>query len=99
MKIEMRAIGDTSVPDCSGRITLGIDNSGEGEWVSMSTSVINSGGRLKLLNVTKKIYEILAITKLLTVFDTSDDEMAALAGFKYLRRCCAGRMAPDRRRN
>jgi anti-sigma B factor antagonist len=59
-----------------------IDSSGIGELVSSYTTVTNSGGQLKLLNLTKKIHELLAITKLLTVFETFDDEQAALASFK-----------------
>ena len=59
-----------------------IDSSGVGELVSTYTSVTNSGGQLKLLSLTKKIRELLAITKLLTVFDVYDDEMAAISSFK-----------------
>jgi len=59
-----------------------IDSSGIGELVSTYTTVVNGGGRLKLLNLTKKIQELLAITKLLTVFDVFDDEKAVLASFK-----------------
>jgi len=59
-----------------------IDSSGVGELVSTFTTVVNKGGQLKLLNLTKKIRELLAITKLLTVFDVSDDEKALLASFR-----------------
>jgi anti-sigma B factor antagonist len=59
-----------------------IDSSGVGELVSTYTSVTNSGGQLKLLSLTKKIRELLAITKLLTVFDVYDDEQAAISSFK-----------------
>ncbi len=59
-----------------------IDSSGVGELVSTYTTVVNGGGRLKLLGLTKKIRELLAITKLLTVFEVFDDEPAALASFK-----------------
>jgi anti-sigma B factor antagonist len=58
-----------------------IDSSGIGELVSTYTTVTNNGGQLKLLNLTKKITELLAITKLLTVFQVFDDEKAALASF------------------
>lgn len=58
-----------------------IDSSGIGELVSSFTTVTNQGGQLKLLNLTKKIQELLAITKLLTVFQVYDDERAALASF------------------
>jgi len=59
-----------------------IDSSGIGELVSSFTTVTNQGGQLKLLNLTKKIHELLAITKLLTVFQTFDDEQAAVGSFK-----------------
>jgi anti-sigma B factor antagonist len=58
-----------------------IDSSGIGELVSTYTTVVNSGGQLKLLNLTKKLRELLAITKLLTVFDTYDNEKTILASF------------------
>lgn len=58
-----------------------IDSSGIGELVSTYTTANNSGGQFKLLNLTKKIQELLAITKLLTVFQAFDDEQAALASF------------------
>jgi anti-sigma B factor antagonist len=59
-----------------------IDSSGIGELVSTYTTVTNSGGQLKLLNLTKKIQELLAITKLLTVFDVFNNEQSALASFR-----------------
>ncbi len=59
-----------------------IDSSGIGELVSTYTTVTNSGGQLKLLNLTKKIRELLAITKLLTVFDVYDDEKTILGSFR-----------------
>ena len=58
-----------------------IDSSGIGELVSTFTTVTNNGGQLKLLNLTKKIQELMAITKLLTVFQVYDDEQSALASF------------------
>jgi anti-sigma B factor antagonist len=111
MKIETRKVGDVTVLDCSGKITLGegtmavrntvreilkndgkkiilnlgdvnyIDSSGIGELVSSYTTVTNGGGQLKLLNLTKKIQELLAITKLLTVFQVYNDERSAVASF------------------
>jgi anti-sigma B factor antagonist len=59
-----------------------IDSSGIGELVSSFTTVTNQNGQLKLLNLTKKIHELLAITKLLTVFQTFDNESAAINSFK-----------------
>jgi anti-sigma B factor antagonist len=58
-----------------------IDSSGVGELVSAFTSVRNQGGELKLLHLTKKVHDLLQITKLYTVFDVKDDEAAALAAF------------------
>ena len=58
-----------------------IDSSGIGELVSSFTSVTNQGGQLKLLNLTKKIQELLAITKLLTVFQVFENEQLALKSF------------------
>ena len=59
-----------------------IDSSGIGELVGAFTSVGNQGGEMKLLQLTKKVKDVLAITKLLTVFDVKDDEAAAIAAFK-----------------
>ena len=58
-----------------------IDSSGIGELVSAFTSVRNQGGELKLLNLTKKVHDLLQITKLYTVFDVKDDEAAAVGAF------------------
>ena len=106
-----RDIGDTTVVDISGRITLGegsallrtlvrqlldqgrkfivlnladvsyIDSSGIGELVSSFTAAKKEGGELKLLNLTKKVHDLLLITKLFTVFDVHDDEEKAIASF------------------
>ena len=106
-----RQLGDVTIVDFSGKITLGegsamlrntvrelvnsgskkillslydvdyIDSSGIGELVSAFTTVKNSGGELKLLNLTKKVHDLLQITKLYTVFDVKDDEAAAIASF------------------
>jgi anti-sigma B factor antagonist len=58
-----------------------IDSSGIGELVSGFTSVSNAGGQLKLLNLTKRIQDLLQITKLYTVFEVFDKESDALAKF------------------
>ena len=58
-----------------------IDSSGIGELVSAFTSVRNQGGELKLLNLTKKVHDLLQITKLYTVFDVKDDEATAISAF------------------
>jgi anti-sigma B factor antagonist len=110
-KLSPRKVGDVTVIDVSGRITLGegssnlrdgirellgkgdrkillnladvsyIDSSGIGELVSGFTSVANQGGQLKLLNLTKRVRDLLQITKLYTVFDVYDDEAAAVRSF------------------
>ena len=59
-----------------------IDSSGIGELVSAFTTVRNQGGELKLLNLTKKVHDLLQITKLYTVFDVNDDEAAAIKSFR-----------------
>ena len=59
-----------------------IDSSGIGELVSAFTTVRNQGGELKLLNLTKKVNDLLQITKLYTVFDVKDDEPSAVKSFK-----------------
>lgn len=58
-----------------------IDSSGIGELVSAFTTVRNQGGELKLLNLTKKVHDLLQITKLYTVFDVKDDEATAVKSF------------------
>lgn len=58
-----------------------IDSSGIGELVSAFTTVRNQGGELKLLNLTKKVHDLLQITKLYTVFDIKNDEAAAVQSF------------------
>jgi anti-sigma B factor antagonist len=111
VKIGTRQVGDITVIDVSGRITLGegssalrdtlrdltakgnkkillnlsdvsyIDSSGIGELVSGFTSVSNQGGELKLLGLTKRVKDLLQITKLYTVFDVHEDEAHAIRSF------------------
>jgi len=111
VKIGNRQVGDITVVDVSGRITLGegsstlrdvlrdltakgnkkillnlsevsyIDSSGIGELVSGFTSVANQGGTLKLLGLTKRVKDLLQITKLYTVFDVHEDEAHAIRSF------------------
>lgn len=59
-----------------------IDSSGIGELIANYTTVRSGGGQLKLLNLTEKIQNLLVITKLLTVFDSYDNEAEALNSFK-----------------
>jgi anti-sigma B factor antagonist len=58
-----------------------IDSAGLGELISAYTAVKNRGGDLKLLNLTKRVHDLMQITKLYTVFDFYDDEAKALAAF------------------
>jgi anti-sigma B factor antagonist len=111
VSLNCRQVGDVTVIDCAGRITLGegssalrdiirdlvgkgnkkillnlgeityIDSSGIGELVSSFTTVSNAGGALKLLNLTKRVQDLLQITKLYTVFEIPDDEATALRSF------------------
>ena len=59
-----------------------IDSAGLGEVVRTYTTVSRQGGSLKLLNLTKRIEDLLSITKLLTVFDTFDTEAEAIKSYK-----------------
>ena len=111
VKLTPRQVGDVTVIDASGRITLGegssafrdlirdlasqgqkkllvnlgdvsyIDSSGIGEMVSGFTTVANHGGTLKLLNLSKRVKDLLIITKLNTVFDVHEDEASAIRSF------------------
>ncbi|MGH9782895.1 MAG: STAS domain-containing protein [Terriglobia bacterium] len=111
IKLTTRQVGDVSVMDVAGRITLGegssalrdalrdlvgknhkkvllnlsevtyIDSSGIGELVSGFTSVSNHGGQLKLLGLTKRVKDLLQITKLYTVFDVHEEEAHAIRSF------------------
>jgi len=111
VKMTSRQVGDVTVVDATGRITLGegatifrdtirdlaakgnkkilvnladvsyIDSSGIGEMVSSFTTVTNHGGQLKLLNLTKRVKDLLQITKLYTVFEVFEDESSAVRSF------------------
>lgn len=58
-----------------------VDSAGLGELVQAYATTKSRGGVLKLLNVTKRLRDLLVVTKLLTVFDTFDNEAGALASF------------------
>jgi anti-sigma B factor antagonist len=111
MQIDERKVGDVTILDLKGKMTLGdgdemlrnkinsliqtgakklvlnlgdvpyIDSAGLGEVVRTYTTVSRQGGALKLLNLTKRIQDLLAITKLLTVFETFDTEAEAVQSF------------------
>ena len=59
-----------------------VDSSGIGELIANYTTVSRQGGQLKLLNLTDRIQNLLVITKLLTVFDSYEDEGEALKSFE-----------------
>jgi anti-sigma B factor antagonist len=59
-----------------------VDSAGLGAIVSAYTTMTREGGSLKLLNVTKRLQDLLSITKLLTVFETFDVEGEALRSYK-----------------
>jgi anti-sigma B factor antagonist len=112
MEIVERNLGNVTILDLAGRITLGegdvllkdklhsllnqgrkdvllnlarvqyVDSAGLGAIVSAYTTMTRDGGSLKLENVTKKLQDLLSITKLLTVFETFDSEDEALASYK-----------------
>jgi anti-sigma B factor antagonist len=77
---DLIAKGDKKILLNLGEVTY-IDSSGIGELVSAFTTVRNQGGELKLLNLTKKVHDLLQITKLYTVFDVKDDEATAIGSF------------------
>ena len=58
-----------------------VDSAGLGELVSAYTTLARAGGSMKLVNLTKRLTDLLTITKLLTVFDTFDSEQEALKTF------------------
>jgi anti-sigma B factor antagonist len=77
---ELSAQGQIHILLNLGNVTC-IDSSGIGELVGAFTSIRNAGGDLKLLNLTKKVHDLLQITKLYTVFDVWDDEASAISSF------------------
>jgi anti-sigma B factor antagonist len=72
--------GDKKILLNLGDITY-IDSSGIGELIGAFTSVRNKGGDMKLLNLTKRVKDLLQITKLYTVFDIKDNEAGAISSF------------------
>jgi anti-sigma B factor antagonist len=58
-----------------------IDSSGLGQLIGSNATVVNAGGRMKLLNLQNRVQDLLTVTKLLTVFDTYTSETAALRSF------------------
>lgn len=64
-----------------GRVQY-VDSAGLGAIVAAYTTMTREGGTLKLVSVTKRLQDLLTITKLLTVFDTFDSEEEALRSYK-----------------
>jgi len=59
-----------------------VDSAGLGQLVQLHATTMHHGGRMKLLNLTKRLSDLLVVTRLSTVFDTFDSEDEALASFK-----------------
>jgi anti-sigma B factor antagonist len=77
---EVLARGEKSILLNLGNVSY-IDSAGLGELVGCSTTVKNAGGTLKLLQLQKKIKDLLQITKLHTIFEVLDDEATAVKSF------------------
>jgi anti-sigma B factor antagonist len=77
---ELSAAGTKKILLNLGEVNY-IDSSGIGELVSAFTTISNTGGSLKLLNLTKRVKDLLQITKLYTVFEVFDDEAQAIASY------------------
>lgn len=58
-----------------------MDSSGLGELIAAHTTITNAGGEMKLLNLAKRVHDLLKLTKLYTVFETFEDEPSAVASF------------------
>jgi anti-sigma B factor antagonist len=83
LKDKMRSLvqqGHTKLLLNLGEVSY-VDSAGLGELVQSYATVTKSGGALKLLNVTKRIKDLLSITKLLSVFETFDSEAEAVSSF------------------
>jgi anti-sigma B factor antagonist len=111
MKITQRQIGDVTILEPKGKITIGagdvalrtaieeataggsanllidlhrvskMDSSALGELVAAHKSVTSSGGSIRLMNLPPKLYGVLGITQIVSVFDVFDNEREALASF------------------
>ena len=62
-----------------------IDSSGLGELVASHTTVTTAGGQIKLLNLAKRVHDLLKLTKLYTVFEAFEDEAAAVESFSVVK--------------
>jgi anti-sigma B factor antagonist len=86
--MDLKTVFQTSINNEMGNVLLDLghvawmDSSGLGVLVSGHTSLVREGGRMAILNATKKINELFIITKLITIFETFTDEAEALASLK-----------------
>jgi anti-sigma B factor antagonist len=62
-----------------------MDSSGLGEFIGAHTTVTTAGGEMKLLNLAKRVHDLLKITKLYTVFEVFEDEAAAVSSFSVAK--------------
>ena len=111
MKISKREVGNITILEPKGKITIGtgdvalrnaieeathagssnllldlngvskMDSSGLGELIAAYNTVTGDGGMIKLVNLPSKLYNVLGITQIVSVFDVFDDENEALASF------------------
>ena len=111
MKISKRQVGNVTILEPKGKITIGagdvvlhnaieeaahtgssnvllnlngvskMDSSGLGELIAAHNTVTGNGGTIKLMNLPSKLYGVLGITQIVSVFDLFDDENEALASF------------------
>jgi|ERR1039457_4001656 anti-sigma B factor antagonist len=58
-----------------------MDSSGMGELIAAHTTVTTAGGEIKLLNLAKRVHDLLKLTKLYTVFEAFEDEASAVDSF------------------
>lgn len=112
MKISQRQVGDVTILEPKGKITIGagdvalreaiekaasagnakllldfqkvskMDSSGLGELLSAHKTVTGSGGTIRLMNLPSKLYGVLGVTQIVSVFDLFDDEREAIASFR-----------------
>jgi anti-sigma B factor antagonist len=115
VKVTSRKIGEVTVIDTSGKLTMGegtstlrtkirelvdggarrivlnmadvsyMDSSGLGELIAAHTTVTTAGGEIKLLNLAKRVHDLLKLTKLYTVFEAFEDEPSAIASFRMAK--------------
>lgn len=78
---ELVGAGEKKILLNLGKVTK-IDSSGMGELIAAFTTLQTNGGEVKLLNLTHSVEELMMMTKLLTVFETYENEADAIASFK-----------------